>query len=152
MIRMSRKWRIASKGQEEHSSGILSPPEVRRMLVVDENISTAGILRDLFESGAASVTTCARGCEAMILTQVSDFDLIVLDLRTPPGALEILRFLRTVRPLLVKKTILLAEEDFRLISHERLIKENIPVATKPLDAQRLLHLVRETIDAPMGAA
>jgi|SRR5882672_176386 len=72
-------------------------PDVKRILIVDDEESIRLLLRRILESNPALEITLADGCdEALTLTAEHTYDLILLDLLMPGvGGIEVLTRLRS---------------------------------------------------------
>ena len=69
------------------------------MLVVDDDPSSAGLLREIFEAEGYDVTLAASGAEAIRLAEERPFDIVLSDVRLPDiDGIEVLRRLKAVDP------------------------------------------------------
>lgn len=67
-----------------------------RVLAVDDEPANLRVFEQIFEVFGARVTTAASGDEALVLLEVSAFDLLLVDVHMPGmSGLELMRLLRT---------------------------------------------------------
>lgn len=74
-----------------------APPRMagRSVLVIDNDIITLGMMRDMFASGGMDCDTCTNAAELTEAIRTKDYDLLITDLKMPDmdgyGVLELLR-------------------------------------------------------------
>jgi two-component system response regulator RegA len=114
-----------------------APPQAVRILVVEDDRSTAQAMRLLLEHHHFRVDVAGTIAEAMRLVAVGSYDYALMDLMLPDGhGSEVFEWLRDNAPA-TKATILTGCGDDRI--HE-LLDSIAPVAViqKPVDFRRIL--------------
>ena len=70
-----------------------------KILIVDDDIAVAGLLKDLISDEERAVDVCNDGLAAIESIQKNSYDLIVVDLVMPRvGGLDVLRYAKEVNP------------------------------------------------------
>ena len=110
----------------------------KNILIVDDSIQITSLLFDIFSSCDALVTSVNNGRSAMVLVQISDFDLIFLDIVMPePNGWDVLRFIQSLRPHLLEKTILITGHQYNEQTIRYLNNTSAMVIYKPFDVDIL---------------
>ena len=125
-------------------------PEVRRVLIVDDDESIRLLLRRILESNPAIETTLAEGCnEALQLATEQVFHLILLDLLMPGvGGIEVLNQIRksslnTTTPVIIISVM--SDQSTKIVCRSLGARDYL---VKPIDR----HAVLAAVAAQIGAA
>ncbi len=130
----------------EHSQH--APLAGRRILIVDDSRQITSLLRDVFASCEARTTGVNNGQTAMVQLQLGAFDLVLLDLVMPaPDGWDVLRFMRSVQPGLLERTILLTGDRYHCGPVRHIGETDIPVVYKPFDVYELRSIACEVLAA-----
>ena len=129
-------------------------PEVRRVLIVDDDESIRLLLRRILESIPALELTLAGGCqEALQLATERAYDLILLDLLMPGiGGIEVLNRIRNSSPNRKTAVIIvsvMSDVDTRIVCKSLGISDYL---VKPIDRNAVLAAVNAQLGAATGAA
>lgn len=120
--------------------------EVQHILVVEDDIDTAEMLRTYFEAQGYEVLTAAWGEDALKATKDVVPDLVVLDIRLPDiDGYEVCRRLRAQRRTEQVPIIFLTERRERVDRLTGLELGAVDYITKPFDIQELRLRVRNAL-------
>lgn len=73
-----------------------------RMLVVDDEVAIADILKDYLSEAERSVDVCYSGVDAIENIQKKTYDIIIVDLVMPKvGGLDVLRYAKKINPAII---------------------------------------------------
>lgn len=124
-------------------SGELKIPEMKRMLLVDDDPGVVwGVGRFLTRSGI-SVTTCGDGQEAIETLQSYDFDVVVTDIQMPRvNGMGLIGWVRQNRPNLL--VVVITAYGSPSVRKAALKKGAVLYLEKPVDPELLLELLRST--------
>ncbi|MEQ6887697.1 ATP-binding protein [Halomonas sp. CS7] len=128
-----------------------SPASVARLLVVDDTESNRLLMRELLNDVGVAVTLAASGAEALSLARQQRFDLVLMDIRMAGmDGLETTRALRGLggewrRVPIIAVTAHVQGEQQRTLRESGLDD----VLIKPLEPQRLVRLLEETLGLTM---
>ncbi|HEV8641739.1 MAG TPA: sigma-54 dependent transcriptional regulator [Methylomirabilota bacterium] len=116
-----------------------------RILVVDDEVNIRGALAKILEKAGHTVTAAESGDSALALLHESAFDLIITDLKmVGASGMDVLREVKQRRPdaevvlLTAFGTIESAVEAMKVGAYDYL--------AKPVDPERLVHLVAKALD------
>lgn len=127
-------------------------PEVRHVLIVDDDESIRLLLRRILESIPALELTLADGCQAALqLTSERTYDLILLDLLMPGiDGIEVLSRIRKSSPN--KKTAVIivsvmSDSDTKIVCKSLGVNDYL---VKPIDRNAVLAAVKAQLGAAVG--
>jgi CheY-like chemotaxis protein len=124
----------------------------RRVLVVDDSPQIASLVREILTSGGAEATDVNSGQEAMSLLQIETFDLLVLDLVMPGvSGWDVLRFLGTVCPDVLGRTLLLTGDRYHRRTLEWIDGVELPVLFKPFSLDEVREAVARALHTEESA-
>jgi DNA-binding NtrC family response regulator len=104
----------------------------KRILIVDDSPQVTALVADVFGLCGAAVATANTGRDAMVQIQVATFDLVVLDLVMPePDGWDVLRFMKTAKPALLRRTILLTGDRYHRQTRQFIDEAELRVVFKP---------------------
>jgi DNA-binding response OmpR family regulator len=110
----------------------------KRVLIVDDEVQITSLVADVLTACGAKVTAANNGRDAMMLIQIADFDLVLLDLVMPdPDGWDVLRFMRHVRPALLRHTILLTGDRYHKDTLRLIDDAEVTVVYKPFELHEL---------------
>jgi DNA-binding response OmpR family regulator len=119
----------------------------RRMLVVDDSPPITTLIREILEMDGARVFTVNTGSAAILQLELGTFDLVVLDLLMPdPGGWQVLRYIRSNRPGLLERIVLLTGDRYRRDTLRRIARVDLPVVYKPFDLEELRSAASTVLD------
>ncbi len=130
------------------------PPAPKRVLVVEDDVKTADIVRVYLERDGYQVSTCHDGTEGLNSAQSSPPDLIVLDLLMPGlSGLDLCRILRRESSVPIIMLTALSTEQNKLTGLDLGADDYL---TKPFSPRELVARVRAVLrrspeEAPSGA-
>lgn len=115
----------------------------RRVLIIDDDPHTLRILQYMLRPQDYHVVTAVSAEEALAQLQISDFDVIVSDMRMPSfDGQSLFRFLAAFLPTYASKVIFLtgdqSEKTLRFLD-----ECGCPYTFKPIDLAELQSLIRE---------
>ena len=133
----------------EHPSS--SDRDPRRLLLVEDDVDQAHLLKFLLEAGGSLAVTLAQdGLRAMQFLEESDWDLLITDINLPgAGGIEVVEASRRLRPELpILATTGYTGPEYGDRARERGADA---VLIKPLDRDDLLHHVETLLASRDGA-
>lgn len=120
----------------------------KRVLVVDDSLPITCLLKEILTQAGAEVTDVQSAQEAMALVQTESYDLLVLDLVMPDiTGWDLLRFLGSVCPCLLNRTLLLTGDRYHKRTMEWINGVELPVLFKPFSLEEL----RQAITAVLAS-
>ena len=131
-----------------------TPAATARLLVVDDSETNRLLMRELLSDAGIAVTLAASGAEALSLARQQRFDLVLMDIRMAGmDGLETTRALRQLggewrRVPIVAVTAHVQDEQRRTLLESGLDE----VLIKPLEPQRLVRLLEETLGFTMPSS
>ncbi|HMR32681.1 MAG TPA: PAS domain S-box protein [Geminicoccus sp.] len=118
-----------------------------RVLVVDDEVELADLVREILSRDGYEVTLARSGREALSLLAALTPDIIVSDLRMPdldgPG---LWRELKSQRPELAARMIFVTGDTLGADASRFLAEAEVPVMEKPLDLAELRRRVGEVVE------
>lgn len=127
----------------------LSTSHKKHVLIVDDDLELAGILRQLLEDFHYDVRTASNGALALREMLYQDVDAVICDLKMPELDGDLLYgTIERSKPHLCSRFIFLtgAAEDPRY--HTFLCQVKSPVLRKPVQSAELLEELRRLLAAP----
>ncbi|MDY6914147.1 MAG: response regulator [Planctomycetota bacterium] len=110
----------------------------RKILILGDSDQIACLLRDVFVSCGAGVTTVSTGLAAIVRLEAGCYDLVILDLASSrPDGWDVVCFMRRLRPGLLGRTILLTGDFHRPQTMRAIRNTHLPVIFKPFDVEKL---------------
>ena len=123
-----------------------------RVLIVEDDHATETLLAAVMLHESIDCVNAADGLAALEHLERGEFSALLLDLLLPNmNGFEVLRHLRSTRPELLERTIVItaaAESTFKGCEELRLVR---CVLRKPLDVSDLVVHVRDCFDNPKGS-
>jgi CheY-like chemotaxis protein len=102
----------------------------------------------VFRFCGAEVWTANSGPDAMVQLQTGTFDLLVLDLVMPqPDGWDVLRFMKAVKPALVRRTVLLTGDRYHRQTRQSIDETELRVVFKPFAVDDLRAAACDTLFA-----
>jgi two-component system NtrC family sensor kinase len=122
-------------------------PSLWRVLVVDDEVELADLMRDMLESGGYEVATAESGAVALELLDTARFDAIVSDLRMPEmdGA-AFWREILVRHPTLARRVLFVTGDTLSRDASEFLVRAHCSALDKPFSKSDLLAKVAELLD------
>ena len=132
---------------EATSPGAASPDSHSRVLVVDDEVEVADLIRAVLESEGFDVATAESGAVALELLAEARFDAIVSDVRMPDldGA-ALWRAVRERHPHLVRRVLFVTGDTLSAQARHVLEESGCPSLDKPFAKADLLVAVRATLE------
>ena len=119
--------------------------ESLRVLVVDDDPSTAKTLNDILRATGHRAEMAHSGLEALARVKQATFDCLVSDIRMPGmNGVELYRAIKAHQPNL--PTVLMTAYAADRLVGEGLEEGAMAALTKPLDIERLLELLTQLRD------
>jgi CheY-like chemotaxis protein len=123
---------MAATGRKHTMTDQFRPLAGKRILIVDDSPQITNLVADVFRFCGATARTANSGPEAMVQLQVGTFDLVVLDLVMPePDGWEVLRFMKAVKPALIRRTVLLTGDRYHRQTRQSIDEAELRVVFKP---------------------
>jgi len=126
-------------------------------LVVENDSATRRLLDVVLSRLGCETDVVGNGLDALLLLDTIDYDLAVLDLITPGASgAEILEWLRTTRPAMLERTIVLSSATPTHLTRVRDAYPPVRTIRKPFDLAELIEAVSsietvpERADLPAG--
>ncbi|RME03601.1 MAG: response regulator [Deltaproteobacteria bacterium] len=129
----------------------LPRPEIRRVLVIDDEAAILQLCRETLESRGFVVRSIESGSEAIELLRNDTFDVVLCDLRMPGiDGRQIYDFLHRHAPERLQRVIFMSGDT--LNQETATFLESIPgrYLKKPFDLEALLATVYETVEETAG--
>jgi len=115
-----------------------------RILLIEDDPSTASALEKVLQAEGYGVAICDRGDQGLAQAQQSGFDLVITDLKLPGfSGLELVRRLHTLRPRL--PVILMTAHGTTETAIEAMKLGAFEYLVKPFEADELLDLVAKAV-------
>jgi DNA-binding response OmpR family regulator len=118
----------------------------RKILVVDDEPSVAGLIRDILDEDGAAVTVVHDGSDAMETIAVETYDLVLLDMSMPGvDGRAVLEDIFQNYPRLVERTILLTGHRYDVELVRQMHQLQLPALYKPFDVADMRAAVCATL-------
>ncbi|HET7875913.1 MAG TPA: response regulator [Methylomirabilota bacterium] len=123
----------------------------RRILVVEDDPSVAGLVSDFFSSEGHEVDTAPNGRLALERLRAADYDLIVSDMRMPELDGEgFFAALDAVRPGMRWRIIFVTGQALTPETREFIARARVPLLAKPFDLDTLREMTEEMLAPQSG--
>ncbi|SFT33484.1 ATP-binding protein [Halomonas saccharevitans] len=128
-----------------------APASMARLLVVDDTESNRLLMRELLSDVGVAVTLAASGSQALTLARQQRFDLVLMDIRMAGmDGLETTRALRRLGGEWRRVPIIAVTAHVQSEQRRTLLESGLDdVLIKPLEPQRLVRLLEETLGLTM---
>ena len=137
-----------------HADEAIKPPRHGRVLIADDNAVNALLATRTLEKAGYTCLSAATGAEAVEAIELSDFDIVLMDLRMP--VMDGFEAMRRVRALTTEKNslpiIAISAEINPDVEREAKAAGANAVAAKPLDPHTLRSIVERWIDRQKAEA
>ena len=118
------------------------------VLICDQDAAILDLLTDVFEEQGALVTQALSGKTVIDTLRWKSFDLILQALVLPDlNGWDVLRFVRTYRPDLSNRVIMMTGYTYDPETVQRIKRENHPALFKPFDFDQLREIAYTTLRA-----
>jgi hypothetical protein len=126
--------------------------EGRKALVVDDETFLLECLVDALTAWGMTVTSCARGDEAVQRLEAESFDVIVSDIRMPGlSGTDLYDWLLAQRPAMARRILYTTGDSFDAKTREFLELSQVPYLGKPFDLAQLKQSLEQLLDRPVEA-
>lgn len=131
------------------AAGVVRGRSGARILVVDDEVDIAEILRDILVTAGHRVVMCHNGLEALRRLDAEPFDLVLTDLKMPglDGAALCVELMRR-HPHMANRVIAITGDTLGSSAREFVRTSQVPVVDKPFDAQDILARVTAQLALP----
>lgn len=138
---------VYTKGVDQVVDDEPSPAgDARRILVVDDEVDVAGVIREALQCDAHTVTIAHNGAAALEILARAPFDLVISDTKMPVMDGETFWVeLHRRFPALEGRVIFLTGDAFSGAKREFLERTGAPYLVKPCDLGEVRRLVRRTL-------
>ncbi len=120
-------------------------PKKIKILAVDDEAASRELLQTILETHGYRVVTAASGKEGLGIVQTNAVDLVMTDLRMP--GMDGLGFLKAIHEALPTMSVIITTAHASIDSAVEATKLGAyGYITKPLTAERVLHLVRRAVE------
>ena len=118
----------------------------RSILVCDVDETILEMLTDVFSEEGATVTQAQGGQESLNALRTGRFDLVIQALVLPDvDGWDVLSFLRSRRPELVNRLVLMTGYTYDPYTIRRIERLNLPALYKPFDLDEIRNVAHETL-------
>lgn len=128
----------------------------KRVLILDDSPPIASLIREILATEGADPLDVHDAREAMSLVQTEPYDLLVVDLVMPEvSGWDFLRFLGSVCPHMLSRTLLLTGDRYHKRTLEWIDGVELPVLFKPFNIEELRRAVARVLedrDTPVQGA
>jgi CheY-like chemotaxis protein len=121
---------------------------VKRILIVDDDVSILGLLREILEPEGHEIYTAGNGAEALSMVLDTDFDLIITDYRMPQlSGKEFYERAVALKPGIKNRFVFNSGELDPAAKTEFIRQTGVRVIAKPFKADLVRLTVREALEA-----
>lgn len=116
------------------------------IMIVDDDLSTCEVLKDVLREKGYSISSASSGEEAVRKVQEESFDIVVIDIKMPVmNGLEVYLALKEIRPEI--KVIMMTgyRQEVKDLVKEAIKLNAYPCIYKPFDVEKMLKLVEELL-------